>query len=136
MLLVLIASATDINAQSKKTSTKKKAKSGKSSASNNKYQDLTTRYNGYFNAKILMQQSLEKLKEQHKDDFDAEMLSVLTLNDSEKASAAAGDMETILKKTSTAIQKHPNAKWVDDCYLLMGQAYFFKGDYISVFFDF
>lgn len=126
VLLVLIGSTVDMSAQN--TKKKKKAKSGKSSKSNNAYQDLTTRYNGYFNAKILMQQSLEKLKEQYKDDFDAEILSVLAL-DTEKMSSAAGDMETILKKTSTAIQKHPNAKWVDDCYLLMGQAYFFKGDY-------
>ncbi len=128
--ILAVGLTTDADAQNRSKKTKsKKAKSGKSSTANNMYQDLTTRYNGYFNAKILMQQSLLKLQEQHKDDFDGELLDVLAFNDSEKTSAVSGDMETILKKTSTAIQKHPNAKWVDDCYLLMGQAQFFKGDY-------
>src|SRR5690606_23204317 len=40
------------------------------------------------------------------------------------------DMDSIIQKASLGIQIHdPRTKWADDLYLLLGQAYYYKGDY-------
>lgn len=128
MVLLLIAVSFGLSAQQKASSKSKKKEGQENSGINNKFQDLTARYNGYYNADLLLKQSLLKLKESNTDDYE-ELLNVFSFNTAEDATSIAGDMDVILKKASLAIQKHPNAKWVDDCYLLIGQANFFKGNY-------
>ncbi len=94
----------------------------------NAYQDLTARYNGYFNANLILDQSILQLEQNHKDDF-SEILASDKVEAGEKASSVHAQMDIVIKKASVDIKLHPNSKWVDDCYLLIGQAHYLKGDY-------
>jgi len=108
---------------------KKGTKNAKqSTAFRNAYQDMTARYNGYFHAKLIIQESLLKLSDSNKDNYE-ELLSIFEYQGGENASAVHAQMDEAIKKASVDIKVHPNSKWVDDCYLLMAKAYFFKGDY-------
>ena len=40
-------------------------------------------------------------------------------------------MDEVIKKCSHIIEKHGKGKWVDDAYLLMGDAQLFKGDFYT-----
>lgn len=43
----------------------------------------------------------------------------------------ASKMDEVIKKCSHIIEKHSKGKWVDDAYLLMGDAQLFKGDFYA-----
>ncbi len=94
----------------------------------NAYQDLTARYNGYFNANLILQESIKKLEESKKDNYTA-LLPVFEYEGGDKANSVHSQMDVVIKKAAVDIKIHPNSKWVDDCYLLIGQAYYLKGDY-------
>ncbi len=115
----------DIDAMAQKTKKKKKT-SQKSSAAANAYQDLTSRYNRYFNAKMNYQDGIKQLSDGNKDDYE-ELLNIYEYKSGD-GTAISGNLDAIIKKTSIAIQIKPNSKWVDDCYLLLGKAYYLQGD--------
>lgn len=101
---------------------------GKSTAFRNAYQDMTGRYNGYYNAKLILTESILKLKDSNKEDYTS-LLEVFPYSSGSEASSVHNQMDVIIDKASVDIKLHPNSKWVDDCYLLIGQANFFKGEY-------
>ena len=123
--LVFSFSSNDAFAQKKRKKKKKPAK--KSSAAKNVYQDLTTRYNRYFNAKLKFSEGIARLSESHKDDY-SQTLPLYQFKGGDGSSVSA-EMDAVIKKTSEAVQKKPNSKWIDDCYLLLGKAYFINGEY-------
>ena len=45
------------------------------------------------------------------------------------AGSANASMEEVIKKASIPVQRHKNSKWVDDSYLLIGKARFYKEDW-------
>ena len=115
-------------AQKKKTSSSKK-NSNSSSGAKNAYQDLTTRYNRYFNAKMRYTEGIKQLETSQKDDYD-ELLPVYAY-DKGDGTAIGGNLNEVIAKTQEAIKLKPNSKWIDDCYLLMGKAYYLQGDNTS-----
>lgn len=131
LLFLFIGFQTTADAQQNRAVYRKKkgTKNAKqSTALRNAYQDMTARYNGYFHAKLIIQESLLKLSDSNKDNYE-ELLSIFEYQGGEKASTVHAQMDEAIKKASVDIKVHPNSKWVDDCYLLMAKAYFFKGDY-------
>lgn len=111
---------------SKKPTTKTPKKTGLIA---NKYQDLTTRYNRYFNANLRYTEGIQSLEKSHKDDYE-DILPIYAYKGGDGASITS-NLDEAIKKTSIAIQKKPNSKWVDDCYLLIGKSYYLKGEYNS-----
>jgi tetratricopeptide (TPR) repeat protein len=97
---------------------------------NKKYQNLTARFNGLYNAKIKMQEGVAKLNKAHKDDYST-VLEIYPLGDNKASKSVFPIMDEIVKKASVIIQRKPLSKFVDDSYLLIGQAYFYKQDYFS-----
>lgn len=89
-------------------------------------QDLTARFNRYFNAKLRYTEGVLRLKQEHKDNYD-DILPIYVFKNGDGTTISANLDETV-KKASLAIQLKPNSKWVDDCYLLIGQSYYLKGD--------
>jgi len=47
------------------------------------------------------------------------------------ASASSNFYKQAIQKCEKVIQKYPGSKWEDDAYLVMGQAHFWRGDYLS-----
>ncbi len=97
---------------------------------NRKYQNMVARYNVYFNGTQKLNETLLQLEKSHKDDF-SKVLDVYPYGSEQDRKSQAGNMDEVIKKASKVIADRPISKWVDDAYLLMGKAYFFKADYFA-----
>jgi tetratricopeptide (TPR) repeat protein len=92
------------------------------------YHNTTARYNGYYHAELRINQALKQLKSTVQLDY-TERLPLYPYYDAEEVTSISADMDEVVKKTSKVIKKHKISKWIDDCYLMLGQAYFLKNDY-------
>jgi tetratricopeptide (TPR) repeat protein len=92
-------------------------------------QNTFTRYNYYFNADRKMDEAIENMVRSNTDNYDS-LITLFPFDPDRDSTKLAPDMDTIIRKSSLGIQIHdPRAKWQDDLYLLVGQAYYYKGDY-------
>ena len=96
------------------------------------YHKTTAHYNGYFNARERVKQGAKTLSVAQVDRYDR-ILSVFKYGDPTLAKSVFPDMDEAIKKVSTVIQRHSmeidgkeRNKWIDDCYLLIGVAQFYK----------
>ena len=94
------------------------------------YNNVTARYNGYFNAKELVKATKLKTEDTHVDDY-SQILRIFKWGNETTAKAMASDMDKAIEKCSKVIQKRPGSDWVDDAYFTVAQAYFYKGDYYA-----
>lgn len=92
------------------------------------YQNTTAKYNGYFNARELLNASTLTLEEQHQDNYN-KVLNMYEYVAADNPQAVAGDLDEAIKKVTVVVNLHPQSHWVDDCYLLAGKAQFLKQDY-------
>lgn len=103
------------------------------------YHNTTARYNGYFNAREIMKADVKKLREEHTDDF-SEILPLFIYPDETKSKSMFPNMERVIDKTTNVIDRHSiyirneeHVRWIDDCYMLMGKARFYKQEfYIAI----
>lgn len=91
-----------------------------------------THYNYYFNANRKMEEAnANMLRGGLKENYDS-LIRIYPFDPDKDSSMLAADMDSIIHKVSVGIQIHdPRVKWANDLYLLMGQAYYFKGNYNS-----
>jgi len=94
------------------------------------YHNTTSRYNGYFNASILYDESILALNDQYQDNYN-KILPVYKYIEADDPKQVSEDLDKAIKKVSVVVSLHREADWVDDCYLLMGKAQFAKQDYES-----
>ncbi|UYQ91655.1 hypothetical protein MKQ68_16320 [Chitinophaga horti] len=92
------------------------------------YQNLVTRYNYYYNAKLKLENTLKGIQQQQLENYNKLLpfypYTIESLNLSEN------ELDSVIQKGSLAVQLHdPRGKWIDDCYLLIGKAYFYKRDW-------
>lgn len=93
------------------------------------FQNTYTRYNYYFNAKRKMEEANLNMQRRKKDNYE-KLIELFPFDPNVDSTVFASDMDTIIRKASVGIQIHdPRTKWADDLYLLMGQSYYYKGDY-------
>lgn len=107
----------------------------KNSFTRRAYHNTTTRYNSFFNAREIKKKNELEIREAHKDDY-SEILPLFIYPDEAKAKSMYPDMDAIISKCSEAIDRHSMYikkkeynRWIADCYLLMGQARFYKQEY-------
>ncbi len=100
------------------------------------YHNLTSHYNIYFNGEASLKDGEKQLRTQAKDDY-TKVLRVYNYGTKQDGMAVNSIMDRALEKTSICVQKHSmkfgsreRVKWIDDAYLVMGKAHFFKHDYI------
>ena len=91
-------------------------------------QNTVTRYNYYYHAKLKLDGVLKGINTQRQDNYNVFLpfypFSVDKLN------LNTTDLDSVIQKASVAVQIHdPRSKWIDDCYLLVGKAYYYKGDW-------
>lgn len=93
------------------------------------FQNTYTRYNYYFNAHRKMQEATLNMQRRKKDNFE-NTIDLFPFDPNIDSTVFASDMDSIVRKASVGIQIHdPRTKWADDLYLLMGQSYYYKGDF-------
>jgi len=92
-------------------------------------QNLFTRDNYYFNAEKRMKEAVDNMQRTKKENYDS-LIALYPFDPNRDSSLMMADMDSIIQKTSIGIQIHdPRSKWGDDLYLLLGQAFYYKGDY-------
>jgi len=126
----------------------------KNTAVSRSYHNLTARYNVLFNGRESFRDGIQKAEEAFRPDY-SNLLPVFIYKDKETPATAGGDMERTIKKCSKLVSLHsitvkPRVKnpgrnisqkqreflnkreynlFVDDAYLLMGKAHFYKMEY-------
>lgn len=92
-------------------------------------QNSFTHYNYYYNAKRKLAEAEGNMLRMNKDNFDS-LINLFSFDPNKDSSVLASDMDSVVRKASVGIQIHdPRIKWGDDMYLLLGQAYYYKGGY-------
>ncbi|MEM1322942.1 MAG: tetratricopeptide repeat protein [Bacteroidota bacterium] len=92
------------------------------------YHNTTAKFNGYFNANVLLTESIAKLNEQHQDNYN-QILELYPYVAADNPQAVAGELDEAIKKSSVVVSLHRISHWTDDCYLLIGKAQFLKKSY-------
>ena len=92
------------------------------------YHNMTARYNGYYNASNLLAESQIELDQQYKDNY-SQILPIYRYMAAGNPKAVAEPLDKAIEKMATLVALHEPARWVDDAYLLAGQAQFLKQDY-------
>ena len=92
------------------------------------FHNMNAHYNGYYNANVLINESIDKLNDIHQDNFN-QILDVYTYSEVPDAKPVYSDLDEAIKKSSVVITLHRPSKWVDDCYLNIGKSQFLKQDY-------
>jgi hypothetical protein len=104
------------------------------------YHQTNTRFNGLYNSNELIKQSLISYAAIHNNDFD-EILSIEVVPNGDDQIAFYPPMDTVVSKCTKLITKHSMPgfggrgkrdewnKWMDDVWLTVGYAKYFKGDY-------
>ncbi len=109
------------------TSTKKKGDLSKTKLF---YHNTTALYNGYFNAREILQLTELQMKEESQDNY-TNILPLYDYQISQDVSSYNEELDRAIEKVVRVTALHGPSYWVDDCYVLMGQAQFMKRDYES-----
>jgi tetratricopeptide (TPR) repeat protein len=105
------------------------------------FHNLSAHYNAYYNAGLKVEEGRKQLSDGQKDQYDR-ILPIFKYGGPEQAKAVYPQMDEAIKKTSLTIQRHTlvdkngnelpdKEKWVDDNWLLYGQALFYKHEYFA-----
>ena len=92
------------------------------------FHNTTAHYNGYFYAKEEIAKIEKTIQDGQRDDFNY-ILQLYPTLDSIQAKGYDKEIQETVKMASLAIQRHPNSKWVDDCYVLVGKARLYSLDW-------
>lgn len=85
------------------------------------FHNTTSHFNGYWYANEEIKKIEKDNLKAHVDDYN-EILLVYPPLDSMRAKGYDKEIQEAIKMASLAIQRHPNSKWVDDSYILVGKA--------------
>lgn len=105
------------------------------------YHNTTSHYNWYFNALELMKVTEQQLRDNNEDNY-LEILPIYVLPNEEEQKNLYPTMDQIIEKCSTVIDRHSidikkkgdkrkkeHNKWIDENFLLIGIANYYKGRY-------
>ncbi len=99
------------------------------------FQNTYTHYNYAFNAQTKINAVLEGAKSQHVDTF-ARLLPFYNYT-LEATSAQRQELDSVIYKVNAGILLHDlRSDWMDNIYLLMGQAYYYRNTLDSAYFTF
>jgi tetratricopeptide (TPR) repeat protein len=92
------------------------------------YHNATAHYNGYYYAKEEVRKIENTLWESLTDDYN-KILRLYPKLDTALANSYDKEVQEAIKMASIAIQRHPNSKWVDECYILVAKARLYSLDW-------
>ena len=94
------------------------------------FQNNYTHYNYYYNANNKINTIVERAKTAHKDDY-TKLLSYYPYS-LENTALQKQELDSVIYKATAGILIHDlRNDWIDNMYLLMGQAYFYRKDFDS-----
>lgn len=112
------------------------------------YHNLTSRYNGYFYARESMKDAADKVEKTYIDDY-TQPLPVFRIPNTPESKGCYTDLEKAIKKATLVVERHAittksgteiagAVKWIDENWIIMGQAHYYKSEYITAlkFFDY
>jgi len=106
------------------------------------WHNMNARFNGYFYSKENIKESVKKVEKSNTDDF-TQIVPLFIYPTNVTSKNYYGDFDKTIKKSSVVIQRHaittkktkeeiPNAcRWIDENYMLIGKAHFYKRDFFS-----
>lgn len=107
----------------------------KNTALSRAYHNVTSHYNGYFNARELMKEREEQFKNSFVDDY-SQLIPTFIYPSDEVSQGMYDDMDIVIEKCSEVIERHSiekrkqeYIKWIDDSYFLIGKARFYKKEF-------
>jgi tetratricopeptide (TPR) repeat protein len=116
--------------------------SQKDNATTRSMQNLTARYNYIYNSKVLLSTHQQELMDNYAENYD-QILPVylgpeIDSNFMVKDDAGNKSMDEIIKKAQVIILEKSYSNYLDDAYILLGKAQFFKGNYFNAaeYFDY
>lgn len=92
------------------------------------FHNTTAHYNGYYYALEEVTKIEQNIQRNHQDDYN-QILWLFPRLDSLFAKSYDKSVQEAVKMASIAIQRHPNSKWVDDAYILVGKARLYSFDW-------
>ncbi len=103
---------------------------------NRAYHNVTSHYNGYWNGRESLKEGVAALGVANKDDF-TRIIPVFPAGGEEESRAVYPQMDRALQKGAFVIDRHSMlikgreyCNWIDDSYMLIGQANYYKRDYL------
>ena len=100
------------------------------------WHNMTSHYNVWWNGNQSMKTGEKTLREAAKDDY-TKTLPVFNYGTKEDALAQNATMDRTIEKDAICIQKHSmrfnneeRIRWIDDAFIDMGKAHFYKQDYV------
>lgn len=117
--------------------------SQKDTAMSRGMQNLSARYNYIYNAKVILNNYEEALYQNYADNYN-EILPVYTTPEKfdpsliNSANTNNKDLDAIITKSQAIISDKSFSNYIDDAYLLLGKAHYFKSDYFTAqeYFDY
>jgi tetratricopeptide (TPR) repeat protein len=95
-------------------------------------ENVVAHYNFYFNANNKLQDVLSSAKKAHKDSFSRQLSFYNYTLD--QTAAQKQELDSVIHKSNNGILLHDlRNDWVDDLYLLMGQAYYYQKKFDSAY---
>lgn len=92
------------------------------------YHNTTAHFNGYYYSLEEIRKVEDVILTSHIDDYNR-VLKLFPSFDSTLAKGFDKEIQEAVKMASIAIQHHPNSKWVDDAYILIGKARMYSLDW-------
>jgi len=94
------------------------------------YHDITSRFNGYYNADVIYEESYASLEGSYPENF-TKLLPVFPAIRIDNPETESANLDKAIEKVATVANLHPGSKWIDDCYVMMGKSQYLKQDYES-----
>lgn len=108
---------------------------------NRTYHNMNAHYNGQFNAEEIIKETMTDFKENRQEDY-SEIIPLFVYANEEESKAFYSPMDTAVSKSETVIARHSMPKqkvgqfrneewnkWIDDNWLIIGKAQFYKRDF-------
>ena len=92
------------------------------------WHNLTAHYNAYFIAKEHMKAMEQEIIKSQQHNYD-KVLKIFPPLDSSIINSHKKGMEDCIEKAAMVIQRHENSAWVDDAYLLVGKARYYRKEF-------
>lgn len=105
------------------------------------YHNMTARYNGYYNAGVIIDEALFNFRDGYQEDY-TQILPLDLYPNEEEVAGMVPALEDAIERCSKVVVRHSmpnpqtvknkkneNCRWIDDNWLVIGQAYYIKRDY-------